>query len=121
MKRYLVAAAACLTLSGCATGVLSAAGVSSSTQATVHLDAGKALALAYSGLDGATLVVETAIKSGYLHGANEQTAGTDLTKAKATLDAAQAAYTASASSDPTSAISAVSDLIAAARALAGAS
>jgi len=121
MKRYLLAAAACLALSGCATGVLSAAGVSSSTQATVHLDAGKALALAYSGLDDATLAVEAAIKSGYLKGASEQTAGADLAKAKATLDAADAAYTASASSDPSSAIATVSDLIAAVRALAGVS
>ena len=117
-RRHLLVAAP-LALAGCNSLAGAAIGLSPADQAQVHLNAGKALSLAYAGLDGAANAVEIAIKSGALKGANEQAAGGYLTKAQNTLDAAAAAYKANASADLTAAITTVADLIQAARTLAG--
>lgn len=94
-------------------------GVSPSTQATVHIDAGKALTLAFDGLDGTSLVVEAAVKTGALHGAPAAAVATDLRHAQAILEAAYTAYHAGTATNINQAISDASDLLADAKKLAG--
>lgn len=120
-SRYLLGAFAAWALSTSACAPLTTlVGISPATVTTVRLDAGKALALAYDGLDGAAVAIETARTAGYFktHQQAEQAAGADLTKALAALDAARDAYNATGA-DPSSAIASVVTLVSQIKTLAG--
>lgn len=95
-------------LTGCAglvSGGLSAVGVTPAVQHTVHLDTGKALDLAYNGLDFVTVgLVEPAVLSGAIHGPNAAKVAGALKQARGILDTAYNAYHAGIASDPTAAI-----------------
>lgn len=120
-SRYLLAACAVLALSTSACAQLDTlTGLSPATVTTVRLDTGKALALAYDGLDAAALAIETARTAGYFktHASAEQAAGADLKKALAILDAARDAYNASGT-DPSAAIASVVALVGQIKTLAG--
>lgn len=124
LRRALIVAAAIaasMSATGCAPTVLSGLGVSPTTQATFHLSAGQKLTLAYETLDGAVAGLEVVRSTGWFggHPGMEATAATAVRKARQILDGADAAYHASASNDPTSAIQTVQALIAAANAAAG--
>lgn len=121
MKRAFLAIAlvSALCVSACAPSLLAAIGIKPSAQATVHLDAGKALLLAKTGLDGAVQIVDDAVVAKAISKANAEKASGYLTQARTVLDNAEASYHASASYDPTSSITTVSCLIAAAQNIAG--
>lgn len=60
--------------------------------ATTSLDTGKSLALAWQGLDAASVSADAAVHAGKLKGAQAALAAADLRKASAALTAATAAY-----------------------------
>lgn len=110
------AIAVAVTLAGCA--ALSAIGVSKPTVATVHLDTGKALAMAYDVVDAAGDFVEPFAKSGTLRGPAAKKVAEDLREAKSLLDTIRDAYHAGIASDPTAAINQVLALVADAKTVA---
>lgn len=108
-SRYLLAACAALALSASACAQLDTlTGISPTAVATVKLKTGQALALAYTGLDGAALGIEIARSAGYYKGklADEQKAGSLVKQGLAILDAAQIAYNLTGK-DPTDAIASI--------------
>ena len=122
LRKVLVAGVAIASLSlaaGCNTTGAAPASATTAAPATaastVTLDSGKALALAYAGLDGAAALITAAHTAG-VSAANLASAHADLDKARALLDAADAAYTANYT-DPTAAISAAADLFTAIKGL----
>jgi hypothetical protein len=62
--------------------------------ATTQVNSGKTLALAWQGLDAAALSADAAVQAGKLKGSQASTVALDIRKAKAALNTATAAYTA---------------------------
>lgn len=78
LRRILVAGAACLAMTACAS--------------LTPISEGQKLAAAWSALGAAAASVDALARSGVLHGINASTAATDLNEATEALSAATVAY-----------------------------
>lgn len=104
-------------LTGCA-ALANLAGVPPTVQNTVKLDTGKALDLAYGGLDFVAVgLVEPAVVDGSIKGANAAKIAALLRQARGVLDTTFNAYHSGIASDPTAAINSVLGMIADAKAI----